>query len=261
MKDLLTLRANNLASLGGVAHGFFGRTGGVSKGIYASLNCALGTRDAPEAVGENRRRALTALSGNNAATLLSLYQAHTPYVVTVREPWETPARPRADGMVTDRAGLALGIVTADCAPVLLADTKAHVIGAVHAGWKGALGGVAEAAVTAMTALGAKAENVHAAIGPCIGQAAYEVGPEFIARFRDADPDNTHFFVPGPRDSHWQFALEAYVAARLAHAGVGSIEPLSVCTYTRESDFFSYRRATHRNETDFGHQLSAIMLKT
>ena len=251
--------ANNLSSLEGVAHGFFGRAGGVSGGVYASLNCALGTRDAPEAVTENRRRALAALSNNASATLLSLYQAHTTDVVTVRELWETPARPRADGMVTDRAGLALGIVTADCAPVLLADVEADVIGAVHAGWKGALGGVTEATVTAMKALGARAENIRAAIGPCIGQAAYEVGPEFIARFRDSDPQNTRFFVPSLRDGHWQFDLEAYIAARLARAGVGDIEPLGACTYSCEADFFSYRRATHRKETDFGHQLSAIML--
>jgi YfiH family protein len=256
---MLTLRAGNLSSVHGVAHGFFGRTGGVSQGVYASLNCALGTQDFPEAVAENRRRALAALAGKTTATLLSLYQAHTPDVVTVREPWETPKRPRADAMVTDRAGIALGIVTADCAPVLFADSKAHIIGAAHAGWKGALGGVLEATVTAMKGLGSRPENIRAAIGPCISQAAYEVGPEFIARFCEADPDNTRFFVPSPRDGHWQFDLKAYVAARLARAGVGSIEPLGTCTYAREADFFSYRRATHRKEVDFGHQLSAIML--
>lgn len=256
---MLTLRANNLSAVSGMTHAFFGRTGGVSRGVYASLNCALGTRDSPEAVAENRSRALAALTGTTGATLLSLYQAHTTDVVTVREPWEAAARPRADGVVTDRAGLALGIVTADCAPVLFADAQAHVIGAVHAGWKGALGGVVEAAVAAMKKLGSKPENIRAAIGPCISQSAYEVGPEFIARFRDADGNNTRFFVPSPRDGHWQFDLEAYVAARLASAGVGSIESLAACTCSRDADFFSYRRATHRKESDFGHQLSAIML--
>jgi YfiH family protein len=257
---MLTLQARNLSSVHGVAHGFFGRAGGISQGVYASLNCALGTRDLPEAVAENRRRALEVLAGNTKATLLSLYQAHTADVVTVREPWEIATRPRADGMVTDRKGLALGIVTADCAPVLFADSKAHVIGAAHAGWKGALGGVLEATVMAMKELGSSPENIRAAIGPCISQAAYEVGPEFIARFRDADSENTRFFVPSPRNGHWQFDLEAYVAARLARVGVGSIEPLSACTYSREADFFSYRRSTHRKEDDFGHQLSAIMLR-
>lgn len=256
---MLTLHAKNLSSVKGMTHGFFGRSGGVSKGVYASLNCALGTQDAPEALAENRRRALEVLSGNAKAKLLSLYQAHTPDVVTVCEAWEPAARPRADGMVTDHRGIAIGIVTADCAPVLFSDNSKRVIGAAHAGWKGALGGVLEATVVAMKGLGSKPENIRAAIGPCISQAAYEVGPEFIARFRDADPNNTRFFVPAPRDTHWQFDLEAYVASRLARVGVGSIEPLHACTYAREADFFSYRRATHRKETDFGHQLSAIML--
>ena len=253
---MIVLQAKNLAD---VRHGFFGRQGGVSQGVYASLNCALGTRDDPWAVAENRRRALAALTDNPDARLLSLYQAHTPDVVTVRELWETAARPRADGMVTDRANIALGIITADCIPVLFLDAKTRVIGAAHAGWKGALGGVLEATVSAMHELGAKPEHIRAAIGPCIGQASYEVGPEFLARFRDADPGSTRFFTPGSRTNHWQFDLEAYVAARLARAGVGDIEKLGACTYTRDSDFFSYRRATHRGETEFGHQFSAITL--
>ncbi len=256
---MLTLHSSNLSSVHGVAHGFFGRAGGVSKGVYDSLNCALSTRDLPEAIVENRRRALEVFAGKAKAKLLSLYQAHTPDVVTVREAWEPAARPRADGMVTDRDGFAIGIVTADCAPVLFADNSKRIIGAAHAGWKGALGGVLEATVAAMITLGSKPANICAAIGPCISQAAYEVGPEFIARFREADPENTRFFVPSPRDGHWQFDLETYVARRLARAGVCSIEPLRACTYTRGADFFSYRRATHRKETDFGHQLSAIML--
>jgi len=253
---MIVLHAENLAD---VRHGFFGRQGGVSQGVYASLNCALGTRDAPECVAENRRRALATLTSDAKTKLLSLYQAHTAGVVTVREPWEPAARPRADGMVTDRPQIALGIVTADCAPVLFSDPRARVIGAAHAGWKGALDGVLEATVLAMRQLGAKPKDIRAAVGPCISQTAYEVGPEFIARFREAEADNVRFFVPGSRKDHWQFDLEAYVAARLARASVGDIEKLGVCTYTHENEFFSYRRATHRNESEFGHQLSAIML--
>lgn len=253
---MIVLHAKNLA---GLRHGFFGRQGGVSEGFYASLNCALGTRDDPKAVTENRRRALASLTNNPNAHLLSLYQIHSPDVVTVREPWEIPQRPRADGMITNKPNIALGIITADCGPVLFHDPQAHVIGAAHAGWKGALGGVLEATIEAMKALGAKPERIHSAIGPCISQVAYEVGPEFIGRFRETDSDSTRFFTPGKRDDHWQFDLEAYAVARLARSGVESIERLGACTYTREAEFFSYRRATHRNEAEFGHQLSAIML--
>ncbi len=256
---MLTLHAKNLSAIADVAHGFFGRAGGVSKGIYASLNCGPGSGDAPEAVAENRRRALHALADKNDAKLLTLHQTHSAEILTVDKAWETGARPRADGMVTNHPRLALGILAADCAPILLADQKAHVVGAAHAGWKGALGGVLEAAVAAMQRLGAAPSRIRAAIGPCISQAAYEVGPEFIARFREAGPENTRFFVPSQRADHWQFDLEAYIAQRLARAGIRDVERLSACTYAGENDFFSYRRATHRRQADYGRQLSAIML--
>lgn len=256
---LKPLHAENLSAVDGMAHGFFGRAGGVSQGIYASLNCGPGSDDAPEAVKDNRRRALQALAGDRAAKLLTLNQNHTAEVLTVREALARDERPRADGTVTDRPHIALGILTADCAPVLFADADAQIIGAAHAGWKGALGGIIDNVVVAMMRLGANPARIRAAIGPCISQAAYEVGTEFIARFREADSQNTRFFTPSKRADHWQFDLETYIAHRLSRAGVSNVEPLSVCTYARENDFFSYRRATHRKEADYGRQLSAIML--
>ena len=241
-----------------IAHGFFGRSGGVSGGIFASLNCGPGSGDAPEAVRENRRRVTEALSPE--AKLVSLYQVHSPSVVTVTEAWDIPANPKADAMVTDRPGIALGILTADCAPVLLADRDAGVIGAAHSGWGGAFGGVVESVMAAMKALGANPERIVAAIGPCISQGSYEVGPEFEARFRAQDQGHAQFFAPSPRAGHFQFDLEAYVATRLAQAGVGRIEKLSACTYARREEFFSYRRTTHAKEPDYGRQISAIMLR-
>lgn len=251
------LRAENLLGASGVVHGFFCRTGGVSEGLYASLNCGPGSKDLPERVAENRRRAREQLGAEH---LVTLYQIHSPHAVTVTEPWEVADNPKADALVTGRPGIALGVLAADCAPVLLADAQAGVIGAAHAGWSGALGGVIDSAVAAMLRLGAKLPRIRAAIGPCISQAAYEVGPEFEARFRAADSGHASFFAPGARPGHWQFALEAYVGHRLAKAGVGAVERLSACTYTREADFFSYRRATHRGEPDYGRLLSAIVLK-
>ena len=254
----LTLRAKNL-STDGVVHAFFGRAGGVSGGIFASLNCGPGSGDDLNAVAENRALAMQALSANPNAKLVTIHQTHSPNAVIVAQPWTLEARPKADGMVTDRPDITLGILTADCAPVLLADADAGVIGAAHAGWKGAIGGILEQTISSMKKLGARETDIHAAIGPCISQAAYEVGPEFIDRFRDADPASSSFFVPSPRPNHWQFDLEAYVASRLGQAGIGQIEKLSLCTYAREGEFFSYRRATHRGESGYGRQLSAIML--
>lgn len=225
----------------GVPHGFFGRAGGVSTGIYASLNCGPGSSDARADVTENRRRVSQALGG----TLLTLYQIHSAQAVMVTEPWEHG--PQADAFATNVTGLALGILTADCAPVLFADVEAGVIGAAHAGWKGALAGVTDAAIAAMESLGAQRSRIAAAIGPCISQANYEVGPEFRARF------DSKFFAGR------HFDLEGYVAERLADAGIATVARLSACTYARESDFFSYRRATHRGENDYGRQVSAIML--
>jgi YfiH family protein len=252
---VLKLAASNLSRTPGIAHGFFGRQGGVSEGIFASLNCGPGSGDAREHVGENRNRVLTALGGEK---LLTLYQIHSPNAVVVSEPWEQG--PQADAMATNVPGLALGILTADCAPVLFADSAAHVIGAAHAGWKGALTGVIASVLEKMESLGADRARISAAIGPCISQDNYEVGPEFIARFAAADAGNTRFFVPSDRADHWRFDLEAYVADRLRNAGVGAVESLGVCTYARDEDFFSFRRTTHRGEKDYGRQISAIILK-
>jgi hypothetical protein len=253
---MLILKAANL-SQPKVVHGFFGRTGGVSEGIYASLNCGPGSGDARALVLENRRRALAALFPE--ASLVTLYQVHSASAVTVTEPWGIADNPKADAVATDRAGIALGILTADCVPILLADASAHVIGAAHAGWNGALAGVVEAVLAAMERLGARRARIAAAIGPAIRQAAYEVGPEFEARFRTADPSNARFFLPGSRAGHWQFDLPGYVGNRLNAAGVGQVETIAACTYAREADFFSYRRATHRKEPDYGRALSAILL--
>jgi YfiH family protein len=250
------LKSTNLAAPG-IAHGFFGRQGGVSKGIYASLNCGPGSKDSRDNVMENRARATAALGAD--ATLVTLYQVHSAQAVTVTAPWSIPDNPKADAMATDRPGIALGILTADCAPILLADPQARIIGAAHAGWNGALAGVVESVLAAMGRLGAKPERIRAAIGPCISQKAYEVGPEFEARFVSTDPDNARFFTRSPRADHWQFDLPAYVAQRLKGAGVESAEIIDACTYAREDEFFSYRRTTHRKEPDYGRELSAIML--
>ncbi|MBS0473374.1 MAG: peptidoglycan editing factor PgeF [Proteobacteria bacterium] len=251
---MLILRATLLSGLPGISHGFFGRRGGVSGGIYASLNCGPGSGDDPAHVSENRRLVREALG---AGTLNSLYQIHSPKVVTVTGDWD--AGPQADAMVTATPGIALGILTADCAPVLFADASAGVVGAAHAGWKGAFGGVLDATLAAMETLGAARERIVAAIGPCISQANYEVGPEFIDRFRSADSANERFFAPSSRPDHHQFDLESYCAARLKAEGVDKVERLSACTYERSADFFSFRRTTHRGEKDYGREISAIAL--
>ena len=240
-----------------VAHGFFGRKGGVSTGLYSSLNCGPGSGDVRASVIENRRRATAALAPE--ATLVTLYQIHSAQAVTVTSPWEIPDNPKADAFATDKSGILLGILTADCAPILLADSQAHVIGAAHAGWGGALAGVTVSVVSAMERLGAQRERITAAIGPCISLTSYEVGPEFKPRFLAADPGSETFFEPSPRAGHWQFDLPAYVAHRLRQGGVGTVETIPLCTYVQEADFFSYRRTTHRKEADYGRQLSAIML--
>ena len=253
---MLILTSANLAA-SGIAHGFFGRKGGVSKGIYESLNCGPGSKDSRDNVMENRARATAALSPG--AALVTLYQVHSAEAVTVTAPWQIPDNPKADAMATDRPGIALGILTADCAPILLADPTARVIGAAHAGWNGALAGVVESVLAAMCRLGAKPGRIRAGIGPCISQRAYEVGPEFQLRFVSADADNARFFARSQRAGHWQFDLPAYVARRLKEVTVESVEILDACTYAREDEFFSYRRTTHRKEPDYGRELSAIML--
>jgi YfiH family protein len=243
-------------ALDGVAHGFLGRNGGVSQGVCAGLNVGLGSDDDRAAIAENRRRAIAAVAPG--AKLATVHQVHSPDVVFAEAPWPDAGRPKADAMVTDRPGLALGILTADCAPVLLADAQAGVIGAAHAGWKGALGGVVEAAVAAMERLGADRARIAAAVGPCIARKSYEVDEAFFRRFAGADPANERFFADG-REGHHQFDLEAFVLSRLAASGLARIEALGEDTCSQPDRFFSYRRATHRGEPDYGRQVSLIAL--
>jgi YfiH family protein len=250
----MTIDLIRAAALNGVAHGFLGRRGGASTGLYAGLNVGLGSDDDVAAVAENRRRAADAVAPG--AVLVTPHQVHSADVVTVTAPWRDDARPHGDAVVTDRPGLLLGIVTADCAPVLLADAQAGVVGAAHAGWKGAIGGVTDATVAAMEALGARRERIAAAIGPCIARASYEVNDGFRRRFADADPANDRFFADA-HAGHAQFDLEAYVAHRLAAAGIGRVEMLGLDTYVDEGRFFSFRRATHRGEPGYGRQISMI----
>ena len=251
MTDVEVIRA---AALDGVAHGFLGRRGGVSTGVVAGLNVGLGSDDDPAAVAENRLRAVAAVKP--AARLTTLYQIHSADTLTVIEPLDDGVRPRGDALVTNRPGLLLGILTADCAPVLLADREAGVVGAAHAGWKGAIGGVTDTVLLAMEALGARRERIAAAIGPCIARASYEVDDAFRDRFLADDRGNEHFFADA-RAGHHRFDLEAYVARRLASAGVGRVEALGLDTYADADRFFSYRRATHRGEADYGRQIALI----
>lgn len=240
----------------GVPHGFFGRRGGKSTGLVGGLNCGLGSDDDPGIVAENRRLAADAVM--SGADLASVYQVHSPDAVIVRGAVPDSERPRADALVTDRPGLLLGIVTADCAPVLLADVEAGVVGAAHAGWRGALAGVTDQAVAAMISLGARIDRIRAAIGPCIARSSYEVDQPFLARLTGEDPDNERFFMEGPRGS-LQFDLEAFVAARLAAAGVQQVEAPGLDTYSLDDRYYSYRRSTHRGEPDYGRQISLIGL--
>jgi len=251
-----SVEVNRAAALAGVAHGFLGRRGGVSEGLHGGLNVGTGSTDTPAALAENRRRATEAVL--RGATLVTLYQVHSADCVTVRAPIDHALRPHADALVTDRPGLAIGVLTADCAPVLLADAEAGVVGAAHAGWKGALAGVTDTTIVAMEALGARRDRIAAAVGPCIARASYEVDRGFQQRFEQADPANERFFVDG-REGHAQFDLEAYVAHRLAAAGLTRIETLGLDTYADADRFFSYRRATHRGEPDYGRQISIIGL--
>jgi YfiH family protein len=244
-------------SLAGVAHGFLGRRGGVSTGAMAGLNVGLGSDDDPAAIAENRRLAAAAVLPGGR--LVTLYQVHSADAVTVLTAHDDADRPHADALVTDRPGLALGILTADCAPVLLADRDAGVVGAAHAGWKGAIGGVTDATIAAMIALGARRDRIVAAIGPCIARASYEVDAGFLRRFADADPANERFFADG-RDDHHQFDLEAYVAHRLFAAGIARIEALGLDTYADEERFYSYRRATHQGAPSYGRQITIIGLE-
>jgi len=252
-----TVEVIRARALEGVAHGFLGRRGGVSQGIHAGLNVGLGSDDDPVLIAENRRRATEAVLPE--AALVTLYQVHSADAVTVLSGFEERLRPHADALVTDRPGLALGILTADCAPVLLADVQAGVVGAAHAGWKGALGGVTTSAILAMESLGARRERIVATIGPCIARASYEVDDAFARTFEATDPQNERFFSSG-REGHHQFDLEAYVAHRLANEGVGRVEMLGLDTYADEDRFYSFRRATHRGEPGYGRQIAIIGLE-
>ena len=247
-----------LLSFPGIRHAFFTRDGGVSDGVYATLNAGLGSRDAPERVAENRARMAAAL-GVAPDRLVTAYQVHSPNVVVATEPWSRAQAPRADAVVTRVPALAVGVTTADCGPLLLADREAGVVGAAHAGWRGALAGVAEAAVEAMEQLGASRRRIVVALGPMIRQPNYEVGPDFVARFAADDPESDRFFAPAERAGHAMFDLAGYTTARLQRAGVGRIEDLGHCTYGDPARFFSYRRSTHRAEADYGRHISAIAL--
>jgi YfiH family protein len=251
MIDVVTVPA-----LRGLPHGFVGRRGGVSEGLYASLNTGLGSADDPARVAENRARALAHVAPG--AALVTLYQVHSARVVSVSAAYPADARPEADAMVTATPGLALGILTADCAPVLLADLSAGVIGAAHAGWKGAFADVTGATVAAMVALGASPARIVAAIGPCIARASYEVDSGFQARFLERSGENERFFTPG-RPGHQQFDLEGFVAHSLAAAGVRTVIATGIDTCADEERWFSYRRTTRRAEPDYGRQLSLIAL--
>lgn len=253
MSEVEVIRA---ISLGGVPHGFLGRRGGVSRGALTGLNVGYGSNDELAAIDENRRRASAAVLPE--AELATVHQVHSSEVVRAKAPWPQNERPRADGMVTDRPKLLLGILTADCAPVLFADERAGVIGAAHAGWRGALAGITDATISAMEQLGARREQIHAAVGPCIAQHSYEVDQGFRTRFLEADPANQRFFAGGTAGKP-HFDLEAYIIHRLVAAGIEEVEALNLDTYADPDRFYSYRRATHRGEADYGRQLSAIAL--
>jgi YfiH family protein len=252
------LQATSLASLPGIRHAFFTRTGGVSEGIYESLNGGVGSNDTPERVAENRARMATAL-GMMPERFLTAYQIHSPDVITVDSPWAPDARPRADALVTRTPGVAIGVSTADCGPILFADADARVIGAAHAGWRGALIGVIEATIAAMEAIGADRNRIVAATGPMIRQPNYEVGPEFLERFKADDAANTRFFAPSAKDGHAMFDLAGYIKARLAGAGIRHVEDIGRCTYADPATFYSYRRSVHRKEADYGRHINAIAL--
>lgn len=247
-----------LLAVPGLRHAFFTREGGVSNGIYASLNGGVGSKDDPAHVAENRSRMAEELNVE-PTHFLTAFQVHSPDVVVATEPWDAASRPHADAMVTKTPGLALGVSAADCGPILFVDPQARVIGAAHSGWKGAISGVLESTISAMEGLGAARSNVIAAIGPLIRQPSYEVGAEFVTRFAEADADNTAFFVPSSRANHSMFDLAGYIRRKLERAGILMIDDVDVCTYADER-MFSYRRSVHREEPDYGRNIHAIVLE-
>ena len=253
---MLTLGPLN--EIAAIRHGFFSRNGGVSEGAYGSLNCGYGSGDEAGRVTENRARAMARIEFESDR-LVTAYQCHSAEVAVVEAPWEREAAPKVDGLVTRQPKLALGILTADCAPVLMADAMGRAIGAAHAGWRGALNGILEATIDSMVGLGAKREAIVVGVGPTIGQRSYEVGPEFPAPFLAQSEDNDDFFYPAHREGHFMFDLRTYIARRLGRAGVGRVQLLPCDTCAEENRFFSYRRACLRGESDYGRNLSAIYL--
>jgi len=251
------LQSPILAALPGIRHAFFTRAGGVSDGVYSSLNGGVGSNDEPAKVRENRARMAQALAVQ-PERFLTCYQIHSPKVVEAHEPWTHETRPHADAIVTREPALAIGVSTADCGPVLFADPQARVIGAAHAGWRGALTGVLEATVEAMERLGADRSRIVAAAGPMIHQPNYEVGPDLVERFMAADKDNARFFSPG-QPGKSMFDLPGYVTSRLKALGIGPVDNLAICTYGDPGRFYSYRRTTHRSEPDYGRHVNAIAL--
>jgi YfiH family protein len=247
-----------LENLPGIRHGFVTRAGGVSEGIYASLNCGLGSNDDQACVHENRRRVLDMVD-IPANTLLTAYQVHSPDVLVVEEEWRDGPRPKVDALVTKRANIAIAASSADCVPVLFADPEARVVAAAHAGWRGAIGGVLQATVKQMCALGARPERICAGVGPCIGPASYEVGPEFPAPFLAQNPNNVRFFRPAQRTGHHMFDLESYVASELAVMKLAEIEVAHRDTCAEADTFFSYRRSVLNKEPDYGRHVSVIGL--
>jgi polyphenol oxidase len=254
----MTLTSPLLSAIPGLRHAFFSREGGVSGGIYASLNAGIGSRDDPAHVAENRRRMAEQI-GVPPTHFLSVHQIHSADVMVATAPWDAASRPRADAIVTRVEGLAIGASAADCGPILLVDPNARVIGAAHAGWKGALTGILEATVAAMENLGAERNGIIAAIGPLIRQPSYEVGAEFVERFIEADAENTLFFIPAARQVHSMFDLAGFIRMRLENAGVLMIDDIGIDTYADEN-FYSYRRSVHRQEPDYGRHVHAIVLE-
>lgn len=251
------IEASSFSSISGIQHGFFTREGGVSEGIYGSLNTGYGSNDDAAKVSENRRR-IAAKLGVGSERLLTIHQRHSADAIVVDRLWDVLQPPEGDAIVTDKPGIAAAVLTADCTPVLFSSSDGKVVGVAHAGWKGAIGGVLASTVARMKQHGAR--EIHAAIGPTISQSSYEVGPEYHAQFVESDAASERFFIPSDKPTHFMFDLPGFVRSHLDGLGLASIEDTALCTYADERRFFSYRRTTHRGEPDYGRQLSAICIK-
>jgi YfiH family protein len=254
----MKIHAPSLSALDGIRHAFFTRDGGVSGGIYQSLNSGIGSNDDARHVAENRARMAAAL-GVEAERLITAFQIHSPQVVVADEPWSVETRPKADAIVTRTPGLAIGVSTADCGPLLFADAQARVIGAAHAGWRGAFSGVIESTIAAMEELGADRGRIAVALGPLIRRENYEVSQGFVDEFLRADDTHARFFAPAARAGHAMFDLPGFIASRLAQSGISRFEDIGICTYSDPDRFYSYRRSTHRAEPDYGRHVNAIVL--